>query len=76
MEDAIGHSISELVEKADKDHTHDEYLTEHQDISGKADKNHTHSGMVTSSTINKIEFVTSYPTTMEPDVLYILISEN
>ena len=33
---------SELDGKADTNHTHSEYLTEHQDISGKADKTHTH----------------------------------
>ncbi len=31
-----------LEGKAEKVHTHNEYLTEHQDISGKADVNHTH----------------------------------
>ena len=31
-----------LAKKANVDHDHEEYLTEHQDISGKADKIHTH----------------------------------
>jgi hypothetical protein len=31
-----------LATKADTEHTHSEYLTEHQDISGKADVEHTH----------------------------------
>lgn len=33
---------SSLSSKADINHTHDEYLTEHQDISGKSDVGHTH----------------------------------
>lgn len=36
-----------LNNKASLNHTHSEYLTEHQDISGKADINHTHSQYLT-----------------------------
>lgn len=35
--------VVDLSTKADVNHTHPEYLTQHQDISGKADVVHTHS---------------------------------
>ena len=38
-------------------------------------KNHTHEGMLTSTTATRVEFVTSYPTPMDPNVLYILLEE-
>ena len=123
-----------LGTKADKVHTHDQYLTEHQDISMKADKTelhshsnktvldgitsakvtewnnksnfsgsyndltnkptiptvdvdksyvdtqlanksdttHTHSGMLTSTSITRIEVVDSLPSEQETGVLYIV----
>ena len=55
MEDAIDHSIKELVNKADKEHTHE--------------------GMLTSNSCSRVEFVTSYPSSMDLNVLYILVRE-
>ena len=40
--------IEALDGKADVNHTHSQYLTQHQDISGKADINHTHSQYLTT----------------------------
>ncbi len=40
--------LSALNGKADVNHTHSQYLTEHQDRSGKADINHTHSQYLTT----------------------------
>lgn len=40
---AAADAIQEVANtKADKNHTHSQYLTAHQDISGKADKGHKH----------------------------------
>ena len=36
---------------------------------------HTHEGMLTSTTASQVEFVTSFPSTMKPGVLYILVEE-
>lgn len=46
--------------KADKVHTHPEYLTEHQDISGKADINHTHPGYATEAWVENQHYLTKH----------------
>ena len=60
------------------------YLTSHQDISHLATKtelsgysttDHTHTGMVTSTSITRIELVDELPTTQETGVLYIVRGE-
>ena len=64
------------------------YLTEHQDVSGlatkqeltdglatKSDTSHTHTGMLTSTTITRIELVDALPSDQEENVLYIVRGE-
>ena len=64
------------------------YLTEHQDVSGlatrqeltdglatKSDTSHTHTGMLTSTTITRIELVDALPEVQEENVLYIVRGE-
>lgn len=64
------------------------YLTEHQDVSGlatrqeltdglatKSDTSHTHTGMLTSTTITRIELVDTLPEQQEENVLYIVRGE-
>lgn len=45
--DAIDALKQVAANKADKEHTHSQYLTEHQDISNKADKEHSHPEYIT-----------------------------
>jgi hypothetical protein len=64
----------ELNAKANAEHTHDNYLTEHQDLSHLALKTEIPSveGMVTSTTITRIELVDTIPSQQEQGVLYIV----
>lgn len=39
----------------------------------KSNIDHTHENMLTSKSCSRVEFVTAYPTEMEPGVLYILV---
>ena len=58
----VDNAVSVIENKADKDHKHDEYLTEHQDISGKADKEHTHSEYALIEALNSFATKSEIPT--------------
>ena len=51
--------VKELLKKADIEHKHSEYLTEHQDLSGKADKDHVHASYALKEEIPSIEGLAS-----------------
>ena len=80
---------ADLNNKANLIHSHDQYLTEHQDLSSYATKTYvdnaianidipeTNNNCITSNNITRIEVVTQYPAPEDEEtgVLYIKVSE-
>ena len=79
---------ADLNNKANLIHSHDQYLTEHQDLSSYATKTYVDNAIanidipdtnnnnyITSNNITRIEVVTEYPSYENPGVLYIKVSE-
>lgn len=69
----ISNINTSLEDKADKEHTHSQYLTQNQAVSSFATKSEI-AGIVKSGTITRIEIVEELPEYEDPTVLYIVLA--